>query len=144
MKKCYKLAIRVEFDQMILKPSMVISGLTCPNPASVEQVAEMTIQCLLNNVPVTVAGIAFLSGGQSNERSTEHLNVMNAKFASQCPWSVTFSYARAIQQPALDYWRGNDDKTSEAQKLLYHRAKLNGAASLGQYNAEMEKAPTLV
>lgn len=135
---------KVEFDQMILKPSMVISGLTCPNQASVEQVAEMTIQCLLKNVPVTVPGIAFLSGGQSNERSTEHLNVMNAKFASQCPWSITFSYARAIQQPALDYWQGNDHNTSEAQKLLYHRAKLNGAASLGQYNAEMEKAPTLV
>jgi fructose-bisphosphate aldolase, class I len=135
---------RVEFDKMILKPSMVLSGESCTEQASVEQVAEMTVRCLKNNVPETVAGIAFLSGGQSNERASAHLNLMNAKFGSQCPWSITFSYARAIQQPALDYWHGDDAKIPTAQKLLYHRAKLNGAARNGQYTPEMEQVPALV
>jgi fructose-bisphosphate aldolase class I len=135
---------KVAFDQMILKPSMVISGVACPTQSSVDQVAEMTIQCLKNNVPVSVPGIAFLSGGQSNERSTAHLNTMNAKYSAQCPWRVTFSYARAIQQPALEHWRGNDANLSVAQQHLYHRAKLNGAASLGQYTPEMEKEPAFV
>jgi fructose-bisphosphate aldolase class I len=135
---------KVELDQMILKPSMVISGLACPAQATVEQVAQMTIQCLRNNVPATVPGIAFLSGGQTNEQSTAHLNTMNANYGTQCPWRVTFSYARAIQQPALEHWRGNDANMSAAQQLLYHRAKLNSAASSGQYTLEMEKVPTLV
>jgi fructose-bisphosphate aldolase class I len=134
---------KVALDQMILKPSMVISGLACFTPATVEQVAQLTLQCLRSNVPATVPGIAFLSGGQSNERATAHLNLMNAQYASQLPWSVTFSYARAIQQPALDHWAGNDANSSVAQQLLYHRAKLNGAASLGQYNPEMEQQPVL-
>jgi fructose-bisphosphate aldolase, class I len=99
---------RVEFDKMILKPSMVLSGASCAEQASVETVAEMTIRCLRENVPETVAGIAFLSGGQSNERASAHLNLMNAKYGAECPWPVTFSYARAIQQPALDYWHGDD------------------------------------
>ncbi|NJO94239.1 MAG: fructose-bisphosphate aldolase class I [Hydrococcus sp. RM1_1_31] len=135
---------KVAFDQIILKPSMVISGLACPIEANVEQVADATIQCLLNNVPATVAGIAFLSGGQSNERASEHLNAMNIKYKSQCPWPITFSYARAIQQPALEHWRGNDAHVAAAQQLLLHRAKCNSAASLGQYSAEMEKTPALV
>ncbi len=135
---------KVAFDQMILKPSMVISGLACPNPASPEQVAELTVQCLRNNVPATVPGIAFLSGGQSNKQSSQHLHLMNAKYAAQLPWRVTFSYARAIQQPALDHWAGDDARMPAAQQLLYHRAKLNGAASLGQYSAEMEQQPSLV
>lgn len=130
---------RVELDQMILKPSMVISGLSCPAQAGVEQVAEMTIQCLRNNVPATVPGVAFLSGGQTNEQSTAHLNVMNDKYGAICPWRVTFSYARAIQQSALEYWLGNDAHIPAAQQLLYHRAKLNSAASSGQYAPEMEK-----
>ena len=135
---------RVALDQMILKPSMVISGLACPTQASVEQVAEMTIRCLRSTVPAMVPGVAFLSGGQTNERSTEHLNLMNSKYGTQCPWRVTFSYARAIQQPALEHWRGNDANIPAAQQLLYHRAKLNSAASSGQYSSEMEKAPALV
>jgi fructose-bisphosphate aldolase, class I len=135
---------KVALDQMILKPSMVISGLSCPIQASIEQVAEMTIQCLRNNVPATVPGIAFLSGGQTNEQSTAHLNVMNVKYGAICPWRVTFSYARAIQQPALERWRGNDAHISAAQQLLYHRAKLNSAASSGQYTPDMEKELALV
>ncbi|NJK49909.1 fructose-bisphosphate aldolase class I [Candidatus Gracilibacteria bacterium] len=135
---------KVAFDQMILKPSMVISGLACPIQANVEQVADATVRCLLDNVPASVAGIAFLSGGQSNERASEHLNAMNVKYKSQCPWSITFSYARAIQQPALEHWRGNDANVAAAQQLLLHRAKCNSAASLGQYSAEMEKTPVLV
>ncbi|MEM9541881.1 MAG: class I fructose-bisphosphate aldolase [Cyanobacteria bacterium P01_E01_bin.42] len=134
----------VAYDQMILKPSMVISGKDCPTQASVEEVAEATVNCLLKNVPASVAGIAFLSGGQSMKRSSAHLNAMNSLFASQCPWPVTFSYARAIQQPALDHWSGNSDRVAEAQQKLLTRAKLNSAASIGEYSSEMEKTPALV
>lgn len=134
----------VAFDQMILKPSMVISGADCSTQANVEQVATETIRCLLNTVPPAVPGIAFLSGGQSKERSSAHLNYMNANFRSECPWRVTFSYARAIQQPALEYWRGDEKNVAEAQKLLVQRAKLNSAASEGTYSEEMEKQPALV
>ncbi|WP_373538681.1 class I fructose-bisphosphate aldolase [Chamaesiphon sp.] len=131
---------RVAFDKMILKPSMVISGKNCSVQASVTQVAEMTVRCLRNNVPASVPGIAFLSGGQANELATAHLNAIHAQFGSQCPWAVTFSYARAIQQPALDYWHGDDTNIPVAQQLLYQRAKLNGAASKGQYTPELEAA----
>ena len=128
---------------MILKPSMVISGASCPIQASVEEVATATIRCLLNTVPPNVTGVAFLSGGQSQERSTAHLNVMNIKLKSECPWRVTFSYARAIQQPALDYWKGESANVAQAQKLLIQRAKLNSAASESNYRKAMEKQPAL-
>ena len=134
----------VAYDQMILKPSMVISGAGCSVQASVEEVATETIRCLLNTVPPNVPGIAFLSGGQSQERSSAHLNTMNVNFRSQCPWRVTFSYARAIQQPALDYWKGESANVAQAQALLVQRAKLNSAASEGNYNEAMEKQPALV
>ena len=134
----------VAYDQMILKPSMVISGASCSIQAKVEQVATETIRCLLNTVPPAVPGIAFLSGGQSKERSSAHLNYMNANFRSQFPWRVTFSYARAIQQPALEHWRGIAANVAEAQKLLVQRAKLNSAASEGTYSEAMEKQPALV
>ncbi|MEM1172834.1 MAG: class I fructose-bisphosphate aldolase [Cyanobacteria bacterium P01_H01_bin.35] len=134
----------VAFDQMVLKPSMVIPGKDCPTQVSVEAVAEATIKCLLKNVPVTVAGIAFLSGGQSIEQSSDHLNAMNKLFGSQCPWPVTFSYARAIQQPALDHWSGDSSRIAEAQQKLLTRAKCNGAASLGEYSASMGETPVLV
>jgi fructose-bisphosphate aldolase, class I len=130
---------RVDLERMILKPSMVVPGESCPEQASVERVAEMTVRCLQNNVPESVPGIAFLSGGQSNERATAHLNLINAKYAAQCPWTVTFSYARAIQQPALEYWHGDDANIPTAQQLLLHRAKLNSAARKGTYTPEMEK-----
>jgi fructose-bisphosphate aldolase class I len=130
---------RVAFDQMILKPSMVISGQDCPKQASVDDVAKATVQCLMNSVPPSVAGVAFLSGGQSNERASAHLNAMNVKFGLIAPWPLTFSYARAIQQPALEYWRGEEANLSTAQQLLYHRAKCNGAAHMGKYSPAMEK-----
>ncbi len=134
----------VAYDQMILKPSMVISGVDCATQANVEQVATETIRCLLNTVPPNVPGIAFLSGGQSKERSSAHLSYMNANFRSQFPWRVTFSYARAIQQPALDHWRGNAANVAEAQQLLVQRAMLNSAASEGTYSEAMEKQLALV
>ncbi|MDB9311704.1 fructose-bisphosphate aldolase class I [Spirulina sp. CS-785/01] len=129
----------VAFDQMILKPSMVISGLDCPQQASVEQVADMTVKCLMDNVPASVAGIAFLSGGQSNEKASAHLNTMNIKYAEQAPWPITFSYARAIQGPALEHWKGQSSNVSTAQKLLHHRAKCNAAAHDGKYTPDLEK-----
>lgn len=135
---------RVALDQMILKPSMVISGLASSVQAPVDQVADMTVQCLLNNVPASVPGVAFLSGGQTEQQATAHLNTMNAKYGDHCPWQVTFSYARAIQQPALNCWHGDDNNIKAAQQLLYQRAKLNGIASLGQYTPDLEKAPALV
>ncbi|TVP63635.1 MAG: fructose-bisphosphate aldolase class I [Nodularia sp. (in: Bacteria)] len=135
---------KVAFDQMILKPSMVIAGVNCSTPSTVDQVADKTIECLLNNVPASVPGVAFLSGGQTNEQSSAHLNTMNARYGDRLPWRVTFSYARAIQQSALEYWAGNDANIQAAQQLLYHRAKLNSAASAGKYSPDMEKTPVSV
>jgi fructose-bisphosphate aldolase, class I len=129
----------VELDKMILKPSMVISGTDCPQQASVEDVARATVKCLKETVPATVPGCAFLSGGQSNERATAHLNAMNAIFKDELPWTLTFSYARALQQPAMEAWKGNDANIQLAQKLFHTRAKFNSAASQGQYNPDMEK-----
>ncbi len=129
---------RVLPEGMVLKPSMVISGLDCPKQASVKEVAERTVECLSKHVPPNLAGIAFLSGGQGNELATAHLNAMNA-LHRKLPWPLTFSYARALQQPALEAWRGQRANVGEAQRRLYQRAKLNGAAALGQYSEEMEK-----
>lgn len=135
---------QVAYDQMILKPSMVIPGKDCPQQVSVEAVAEATIRCLLKHVPATVAGIAFLSGGQSVEQSAAHLNAMNILFGDQCPWPVTFSYARAIQQPALEHWAANPTDVSAAQQQILKRARCNSAASLGEYSHEMEREVALV
>jgi len=134
----------VAYDQMILKPSMVVPGKNSSQQASVEAVAEATISCLRKNVPATVAGIAFLSGGQSKERSSAHLNAMNKIYGDLLPWPVTFSYARAIQQPALDHWKGEAGNVAKAQELLAYRAKCNSLASQGEYNEALEKAPALV
>ena len=134
----------VAYDQMILKPSMVVPGKASGFHASVEDVAEATIRCLLKNVPATVAGIAFLSGGQTKEQSSAHLNAMNKHFGNQCPWPVTFSYARAIQQPALDHWVGKDGNIAEAQQRLLQRAKFNSLASKGEYSSDLEKQLTAV
>ncbi|MCR4301316.1 MAG: fructose-bisphosphate aldolase class I [Sulfuricaulis sp.] len=128
----------VAFEGMILKASMVVSGEASPQQANVEEVARETVRCLLNTVPPAVAGIAFLSGGQGNEQATAHLNTMNRLFKS-LPWPLTFSYGRALQQPALETWRGKKENVAQAQKLLLLRAKLNGAATLGQYSEKMEK-----
>ncbi|AFY69455.1 fructose-bisphosphate aldolase [Thalassoporum mexicanum PCC 7367] len=130
---------KVVMDEMILKPSMVISAKGAATQATPEQVAAMTVDVLRNCVPATVAGVAFLSGGQTPEQSAQHLNIMNSTHKDLLPWRVTFSYARAIQQPALDYWKGSDSNVAEAQKLLRHRAACNSAASKGEYTPEMEK-----
>ncbi|WP_299413139.1 class I fructose-bisphosphate aldolase [Acaryochloris sp. IP29b_bin.148] len=157
LERCYQVSDRtlhtvfaqlyaqgVAFDQMILKPSMVIAGKDCPQQPSVDEVADATIRCLRKNPPATVAGVAFLSGGQSAEQSAAHLSSMNARYQSICPWPVTFSYARAIQQPALEHWRGEGQRVAEAQQRLLHRAKCNSAASLGDYSSEVERELALV
>lgn len=127
---------RVHLEGMILKPSMVVSGKDCPQQAGVEEVAERTIRCLKRTVPAAVPGIAFLSGGQTAERATEHLNAMNAMGAH--PWEVGFSYARALQDPALKAWKGEAGNVAAAQKIFYHRAKCNSAARSGKYTKQME------
>ena len=127
---------RVHLEGMILKPSMVVSGKDCPRQAGTEEVAERTIRCLKRSVPAAVPGIAFLSGGQSAERATEHLNAMNCM--GPHPWEVSFSYARALQDPPLKIWKGEAGNVSAAQKAFYHRVKCNGAARYGKYNKQME------
>ncbi len=129
---------RVLLEGMVLKPSMVISGLDCPKRAGVQEVAEQTLRCLLNTVPAAVTGVAFLSGGQNNEEATAHLNAMH-NLSKPLPWALTFSYARALQQPAIETWKGKSGNVEAAQKALYHCAKLNGAAALGRYKETMEK-----
>lgn len=131
---------RVMLEGMLLKPNMVLPGLTCPKQETVDDVADATVQCLLRTVPAAVPGIAFLSGGQSGELASARLNAMHVRFKSQLPWALTFSFARAIQQPALEIWQGRDAKVSAAQLALYHRAKCNSAARRGEYAAAMERA----
>jgi fructose-bisphosphate aldolase, class I len=130
----------VAFELMILKPNMVMPGKECSEQADVAQVAEATVFCLLQAVPAAVGGVAFLSGGQSCASATAHLNAMNAKYASRLPWPLTFSYARAIQQPALQLWQGVDANAKVAQDALFYRAKCNRAAREGKYSEEMEVA----
>jgi fructose-bisphosphate aldolase class I len=130
----------VMLEGMILKPNMVVPGLACPIQVSVDEVADATVKCLLRVVPAAVPGIAFLSGGQSAELASARLNAMNIRFKSQLPWALAFSFARAIQQPALEIWHGKEANVSEAQQALYHRAKCNQAARRGEYiAATMEK-----
>ena len=129
---------RVYLEGMILKPSMVVSGKDNARQAGVEEVAERTIRCLKRTVPAAVPGIAFLSGGQSAVSATEHLNAMNKM--GPLPWQVSFSYARALQDPALKAWKGEAANVAEAQKIFYHRAKMNSAARSGSYTKQMEAA----
>jgi fructose-bisphosphate aldolase class I len=130
---------RVRAEHLVLKASMVISGSECAQQASVQQVADATVQCLKRTVPAAVPGIVFLSGGQTDELATAHLNAMNASGAG-LPWPLSFSYGRALQAPALKAWKGQPASVSAAQKALFHRAKLNSAACFGRYKAEMESA----
>jgi len=118
---------------------MVLPGLACAKQESVEEVADATVHCLMRIVPAAVTGIAFLSGGQSAEMASARLNAMNAKYKSQLPWELSFSFARAIQQPAMEIWKGMDANVEEAQKALYHRARCNKAACRGEYNVNMER-----
>ena len=122
---------------ILLKPNMVISGKQCDNQASVSDVAKKTIECLKKNVPDDVPGIVFLSGGQSNEVATEHLNEMN-KISDNLPWNLSFSYGRALQQPSLNCWRGNKDEIASSQDALIKRSKLNSYATIGKYNKDQE------
>jgi fructose-bisphosphate aldolase, class I len=130
---------RVLLEGMILKPNMVLPGLTCPKQEAVNEVADATVNCLLRAVPAAVPGVAFLSGGQSPELASARLNAMNIRFKSRLPWSLTFSFSRAIQQPALEIWQGLEIHVLTAQQALYHRAWCNRAARRGEYNAGMEK-----
>jgi fructose-bisphosphate aldolase, class I len=129
---------RVLLEGMILKPNMVLPGLTCPKQESVDEVADATVKCLLRTVPAAVPGIAFLSGGQSAELASSRLNAMNVRFKSRLPWALAFSFARAIQQPALEIWKGEGANVEAAQKALLHRAKCNRAARRGEYTGAME------
>ena len=126
----------VELEGMVLKPNMVLSGYDCSEQASVEQVAEMTVDCFLNTVPAAVPGIAFLSGGQSDELASAHLNAMNQ--IDNTPWNITFSYGRALQAPALKAWSGKDENVSSAQDAFMKRAKFNSLATKGEFSADME------
>jgi fructose-bisphosphate aldolase class I len=132
-------AQRVMLEGMILKPNMVLPGLTCPKQESTDEVADATVNCLLRTVPAAVPAIAFLSGGQSAELASARLNAMNVRFKSRLPWGLAFSFARAIQQPALELWKGQEANVQAAQQALYHRARCNQAARRGEYNAGMEK-----
>jgi fructose-bisphosphate aldolase, class I len=131
---------RVKLEGMILKPGMVLPGLACPEQETVDEVADATVTCLLRTVPAAVPGIAFLSGGQPGELASARLSAMNARWRSRLPWALTFSFARAIQQPALDIWHGEESNVVAAQRALSHRASCNRAARRGEYSAGMEQA----
>jgi len=155
---------RVFLEGVILKPNMVLPGLSCPpheevkevgageqqyqvrlkdrqpdEAPDVDEVADTTVNCLLRTVPAAVPGIAFLSGGQSAALASARLNAMNVRFKSRLPWALSFSFARAIQQPALEIWRGQEANVKAAQEALLHRARCNRAARRGEYTAAMEK-----
>ncbi len=129
---------RVALEGMLLKPNMVLPGLACPTQQSVDEVADATVTCLLRAVPAAVPGVAFLSGGQSAELASARLNAMNIRFRSRLPWALAFSFARAIQQPAMEIWAGRDENVKAAQQALLHRANCNRAARRGDYTAAME------
>ena len=131
-------AQRVMLEGMILKPNMVLPGLACPKQEGIDEVADATINCLLRAVPAAIPAIAFLSGGQSAELASARLNAMNVRFKSRLPWALAFSFARAIQQPALELWKGQEANVSAAQQALYHRASCNQAARRGEYSQAME------
>lgn len=152
IQQCYDVTekvLKILFDQLydskinlegiILKPNMIIAGSECTVQNSIDEVAEATVNCLLASVPKSVPAIAFLSGGQSPEEAAAHLNAINKNFKDQLPWIVSFSFARAIQQPALEIWKGEEINTKEAQKMIVHRAKYAATARRGEYNAVMER-----
>jgi fructose-bisphosphate aldolase class I len=123
----------VMLEGMILKPNMMLPGLSCARQEGVDEVADATVQSLLRVVPAAVPGIAFLSGGQSPELATARLNAMNVRFKSRAPWALAFSFARAIQQPALEIWLGQEVNVPAAQQALLYRARCNSAARRGEY-----------
>ena len=129
---------RLDYRGTLLKPNMVLSGYDATDRAGVQEVAEATLECFYKHVPAAVPGIVFLSGGQSDEDATAHLNAMNA--LGPHPWELSFSYGRALQAPALKAWGGKPENVEAAQRAYYHRAKMNGAARTGMYAPEMETA----
>lgn len=129
---------RVSLEGMILKPNMVIAGQKSARQSSPEEVAEKTLRCLKSTVPAAVPGIAFLSGGQSDEAATQHLSLMNA--AGGLPWALTFSYGRALQAAALSAWGGKAENVAAGQRAFTHRARMNSLAALGKWEAKLEKA----
>jgi fructose-bisphosphate aldolase class I len=128
----------VRLEGMVLKPNMVIAGKKCVKQAGPEQVAEATVRCLLRRVPAAVPGIAFLSGGQSESDATLHLSLMNR--GRKLPWELSFSYGRALQQSTLDAWQGKPGNAAAGQRAFLKRARLNGLARDGSYEAAMEQA----
>jgi fructose-bisphosphate aldolase class I len=128
---------RVDIEGTLLKPNMVLSGYDASDRAGIDEVAEWTLKCFYKHVPAAVPGIVFLSGGQSDEDATAHLNAMNARGTH--PWKLSFSYGRALQAPALKAWQGKPDQVEAGQRAYYHRAKLNSAAQTGTYAPEMER-----
>ena len=128
----------VSLEQMVLKPNMVLTGYDASDRASTDEVANATLQCFFRSVPAAVPGIAFLSGGQSDEDATAHLNKMNQILGDNKIWNLTFSYGRALQQPALKAWQGKEENIKAAQDAFLNRAKLNGLASTGKYSTDME------
>ena len=130
-------AHHVLFEGMLLKPNMVIAGMKCAQQAGVRQVAEATMRCLRRYVPAAVPGIVFLSGGQSAQDATDHLNEMNK--SGPHPWQVSFSYGRALQAPVLAAWQGQENHVEQAQKAFFARCRLNGLARTGTYDRAMEK-----
>ncbi len=128
----------VALEGMLLKPNMVLSGKECARQAGVPEVAAATVGCLRRAVPAAVPGMVFLSGGQSEERATAHLNAMNAPGMSH-PWALSFSYGRALQESAIRAWRGDPTRVAAGQQAFYHRARMNGAARRGQYTPDLER-----
>ncbi len=128
---------RVDIFGTLLKPNMVLSGYDAPNRAGADEVAEWTLKCFHKHVPAAVPGIVFLSGGQSDEDATAHLNAMNAR--GPHPWQISFSYGRALQAPAIKAWAGKPENVEAGQHAYYHRAKMNSAARTGMYAPEMER-----
>jgi fructose-bisphosphate aldolase class I len=133
---------RVDYRGTLLKPNMVLSGYEASDRAGVDEVAEATLECFYKHVPASVPGIVFLSGGQTDEDATAHLNAMNAR--GPHPWQLSFSYGRALQAPALKAWGGKPENVEAAQRAYYHRAKMNGAARTGMYAPEMEREAAAV
>lgn len=131
--------LRIAPEHMILKPSMVVAGSKAKRQAGIEEVAERTLRVLKRTVPGAVPGIAFLSGGQSDELATSHLDAMNKMGAGRLPWVLTFSYGRALQQAALKTWKGSAANVAAAQVAQIHRARMNGLAAMGQYRSELER-----
>ena len=130
---------RVTLEGMILKPNMVLPGLTCPKQEAGGRGADATVRCLLRAVPAAVAGDCVLVGRPSGKLASARLNAMNVRFKSRLPWALAFSFARAIQQPALEIWQGKEAHVSAAQQALYHRAWCNRAARRGEYDAAVDR-----